>query len=211
MIDILDDIQLSASRRPGPVLLRWSLPRDDGRLVQVYISGRLHATAADPEQRQLWLHADRTRAARVELLSIEPRDAWADHSHRLSKLSPQPVTEAGVELDRLTEYPPDSRVVITLDGQDDGGHKLWAALDSRIGFGSLFGLGAAGRDDAFAPGFALGELGHGPFGHDGTRFHWRRDDLMPGTHTLAARIEDDEGHVVALFPEQTIEISATVQ
>src|SRR5689334_10227883 len=58
------------------------------RLVQVYIDGSLAAVTREPSHRELWLVCDRSRAHRIELLAVDPADAWTPQPHALQSWSP---------------------------------------------------------------------------------------------------------------------------
>jgi len=210
IVEQLDGVLVRPSQPDDTTLalLTWRQPAGDTRLAQVYLDGRLHDVATRPDQRQMWLHVNRSRSHRIELLVVDPADAWSDFSKELTTWDPPFVTAVQQVLVRDESLPVDSRVIVTLDGVDDDGAWLWGPGDSRGGFGGLFGVGPFGYDAATGPGFGLGAFGAGPLLADGRAWVWRRDDLPAGEHTLEMRIEDRHGHIVATHPQQTFTIDA---
>jgi hypothetical protein len=194
--------------RAAMALLTWSMPPGDERFVQVYVNGALYDATIDPAQREIWLHLDRLKTARVELLAVEPADVRRDFSSDLAAWEPPFVTRAQLTIVRDESWPIDSRVIVSIDGVDGPGSALWGPNDSRGGFGGLFGIGPFGYDTATSPGHGLGEFGLGPFGSDGAAWRWSRDDLTPGQHTLNLRIEDAAGRTIAVMDQRTITIDA---
>lgn len=209
-INTIDDVMLRPTEpdRATLALLSWSMPPGDDHLVQVYLDGSLYDVSTDPTQRQMWLHLDRLATARLELLAVNPADAWRDCSDELKAWSPPFVTRGELAIVRDETWPIDSRVIVSIDGVDDAGAPLWGASDPRGGFGGLFGIGPFGYDTATSPGHGLGEFGFGPFGADGAAWRWSRDDLPPGLHTLGLRIEDAAGRTIAVMNQQVITIDA---
>lgn len=177
-------------------LLSWVAAQQGDRLVQVYVDDVLTDISVDSSQREMWLHLDRTRTVRVELLAVDPADALTDHAADLHGWSPRFVQQASLAAVRDEALPIDTRAVVTVDGADDHGHPLWRSADYRSGFGALFGVGEFGRDSATGPGFGLGGFGAGPFGADGHAWRWQRDDLAPGSHSLEIRLDDSTGRAV---------------
>lgn len=208
--DMIDGVLLRPTEpdRAQMALLTWSMPPGAGRLVQVYVDGALYDTTIDPAQREMWLHLDRSRTARVELLAVESAEVWRDFSSDLATWEPPFVTRAELAIVREESWPIDSRVIVRLDGVDGPGSALWGPDDSRGGFGGLFGIGPFGYDTATSPGHGLGEFGLGPFGSGGAAWRWSRDDLPPGEHTLDLRIEDAAGRTIAVMDPRMITIDA---
>ncbi|MBI1373910.1 MAG: hypothetical protein GC159_14400 [Phycisphaera sp.] len=180
-----------------------------GRVVQIYVDGHLYDAVTDATQRETWLHLDRERDTRVELLAVDASEAWRDRAADLATWSPAFVTEATLRIARDETLPIDTRVIVSVDGEDDARHPLWGAGDARVGFGGLFGDGGFGWDMATGLGHGVGAFGHGLFGADGEPWVWTRDDLPSGEHTIDLRLEDDTGRVIgALDAAQTITIDA---
>lgn len=176
--------------------LVWRAPQQGDRLVQVYVDGALYDVSVTAEQREMWLHLETGRAHRIELLAVPAEEAWNDHGAELSGWLPSFTSTAELALLRDEALDIDGRVVVTVDGRLDCRDRMWCGGDWRGGFGALFGEGRFGHDDATAPGFALGELGAGAFGSDGSAWRWRRDGLPAGAHTIEVAVEDAAGRVI---------------
>lgn len=184
----------------GTCLLSWQMNASAGYRVQVYINGRLHDTAVDAQQRQMWLHLDRSIENRVALLAVDPADRWTDHSDQLS-IDPPANSLAEFALHRDLALPVDAEVELSVDGQATHRGPLWSALDTRGGFGGVFGHGEFGHDDLTGPGLGLGEFGAGPFGSDGAAWRWSTGRLTAGDHTIGVSVLDDAGRTVGEFDE----------
>ncbi len=195
---IFDRVLLRPSDRdvPGRALLTWQATGQGERLVQVYVNDRLYDVTTAPAQRRMWLHLDRQTDVRIELLAVPPAAAWVDHGGELRSWIPRFVTAAVLVMTRDERLPIDSRAIVTVDGQAEPAIALWAAGDSRAGFGALHGMGEFGRDRATAPGEGLGEFGAAPHGGDGSAWRWRREDLPAGEHELAVQVTDGTGAIV---------------
>ncbi len=197
------DIFESALLRPADgqaARLTWRAPRQGGRLVQVYVNGRLHEATVDPRQRELWLHPASDTPAFIELLAVDPADAWTDFHDALDGWSPMFVSAAALAVLRDESLPPDAMMVVTVDGVEQDRGPLWSPADGRIGFGGLFGMGGFGWDDAAAPGFALGEFGLGRLGFDGIAWRWWHDRLAEGEHEVRVTVVDRSDRVLATLP-----------
>lgn len=190
--------------RPGPALLSWRVGDLDGRAVQVYVNDRLYDVVFDEQQRELWLHLERRGETWVELLAVDVREAWADRSERLAGWSPRFVGGADLTMVRDEAWPVESRVVVSVDGEDHSPQRLWRAWESRGGFGGLFGRGGFGYDLATGSGIGLGEFGLGAFGADGNAWRWEGGELSEGTHEVGIGVEDPTGEIVAELAEAEV-------
>ena len=179
---------------PHAVHLWWRLIGGDtgGRVVQVYVDGELHDAAGDatgePTQREVWLWLDRSAPRQIELLAVDPREAWRPRPELLRGVSPRTRPRAEVRLVRHESLPVEARVEVWVGGERVHDSPLWDAGAHRGGFGALFGLGGFGTDAATGPGLGEGQLGLGPLGADGEAWTWRSDVLPPGEHEVELRL-----------------------
>lgn len=167
------------------------------RLVQVYVDGELADVTAEPTQREMWLLIDRAQGRRIELLAVDPAEAWRAQPESLVSWQPSVRSAAALALVRDEALPVDARVGVSVDGVLVDEAVLWAGQDHRGGFGALFGEGGFGIDAATGPGLGNGELGMGALGADGSAWRWRRDDLAIGTHALTVTAHDAGGQEAA--------------
>jgi len=184
---------------PGLCLLTWRTTAEEfaGRATQVYVDGVLHDVVTDPRQREMWLHLDRLTPTRVELLAVDESRMWRDHADALDAWSPGFTTTASVAIERDESWPFDSRVVVTVDGEDEPSRPLWSPRDARGGFGGMFGDGGFGWDMSTSVGHGVGLFGRGRFGAGGTAWRWSHDALPDGEHEIDLRIETADGATIA--------------
>ncbi|MAE62301.1 MAG: hypothetical protein CMJ49_13210 [Planctomycetaceae bacterium] len=200
--DIFDQVLLRAAVAAldddgsAMALLSWVAPDQGDRLVQVYVNDVLADVSVDASQREMWLHLDRARPVRVELLAVDPQAALNDHATDLHGWSPRFTQRAALAITRDETLPVESVAIVSVDDAEDFGHRLWRDTDYRSGFGALFGIGEFARDGATGPGLGRGEFGVGQFGADGCAWRWQRGDLSPGAHTIDLRMESPEGREV---------------
>lgn len=191
----------AAPAAAGLALLHWQSDDPAGRLVQVYLNGELCEVTDRTDERELWLHLDRSIANRVELIAVDPAERWLDYRDRLSAFDPRPTTTASLALRRDEALPIDTIVTVEVDGHCADRRPMWGAMDSRGGFGGLFGVGEFGRDEPAGPGIGLGAFGVGSFGADGRAWRWRDDRLPAGAHEIHATARDATGRVLATMTE----------
>ncbi len=180
----------------GLAHLMWRAPEQGDRLVQVYLDGVLYDVSHTIEQREMWLHVEPGRPRRIELMAVPVDRPWSDHRENLGGWSPGFVSTAELVLLRDESLDVDSRVSVRVDGQSGLGERLWRGDEARAGFGAQFGDGRFGHDDVSAPGFSQGEFGYGSFGNDATAWHWRREGLSAGEHTVDATVLDRAGRTI---------------
>ncbi len=207
--DIFTHVLLRAAiDHSNHALLSWRSHGQGNRLVQVYVDGQRYDVTTRASQQHMWLHVDRTRSVRVELLAVDRQEAWRDHRMLLKGWSPAICSHASLAMARDERLPIDSRVIVKVDDQDEPAMALWTDADARAGFGGLHGLGEFGRDHATAPGLGIGEFGFGPIGYGGSAWQWERDDLAAGEHELSVRVFDAVD-IVAAELEQTRQVTIT--
>lgn len=197
----------AAGEHPSLVHLWWHAPDQGDRLVQVYVDGLLVFTTADPAQREMWLTCDRSVAHRIELLAVSIHDTDAihqSHPHLLMSWSPRPSTEIDVRLLRDESLAVDTRVTVRLNDLPVAESLMWGPHDHRAGFGSLFGEGSFGHDDATGPGLGAGGLGQGALGSDGGALGWRIENLPAGENTIHLAATNAAGFAVALPVSRTV-------
>jgi len=173
---------------------------------QVYLNGQFAGATVDPDQRQLVVHAPASflSAVRVEVIAVEPRDAYADFSGELG----QPPSDSGrvrLVLLRSQELPIGATANVYFDhgtGQIDYASALngspipvWPCLQDKAGFGTAqFGIGDFGHDSAASLGFGRGVFGHGQFGLDADAIKWVSPPLPLGTYRFGVKITDSSGN-----------------
>lgn len=193
---------------PRLVHLTWRAASLAGLAVQVYLDGSLVALCTDPLQREVWLTCDRAVPHRIELLALPLSDVEAlhrEHPRSLTSWVPSASTEIAARVLRDESLPVDARLMLSLNGSPLADAAMWGAMDSRAGFGALFGEGGFGFDDATAPGLACGELGLAPLGFDGEPLGWRIEQLPPGESVVELSATDARGHPVALPVQRTVQ------
>jgi hypothetical protein len=183
------------------LLLQWQAPDQGERLVQVYVNRRLYDVSPDPTCRWLWLNLAGYGFAEVQLLAVDPTQAWTNLAAVLQPVTPPTGASVVVSLPRDQSWPADSWVEVQLDGQALGGGPLWDSGDSRGGFGVLFGEGLFGFDDQPGAGFGLLAWGQGAFGTDQPDWAWHADQLPGGSHELQLRITDTPGRLVGTLQD----------
>jgi len=186
----------------GLVHLWWLAPRQGARLVQVYVDGQLNTVTSDPAQRELWLVCDPSQPHQIELLAVPADDAegiWRSQPERLRGCQPPVRRCASLTLLRDERLPPDTIIVVSVDGKEVERAALWPASAHRGGFGALWGLGEFGRDALTGPGLGSpgSQLGMGALGADGTAWRWVSGALPVGTHSVSVRALDANGQGVA--------------
>lgn len=192
---------------PRLVHLWWRADSLAGHAVQVYLDGTLVATCTDTAQREMWLTCDRSVPHRIELLALPLSNVEAlhrEHPRSLTTWNPTASTEITARVLRDESLPVDTRLTLSLNGSPIAEAAMWGAMDSRAGFGALFGEGSFGFDDATAPGLACGELGLAPLGFDGEPIGWRVERLPPGESVIELSATDGRGVPVALPVQHTV-------
>lgn len=202
----------SAGVDPWLIHIWWRAPQQGSRLVQIYLDGVLTDVTIDPQQREAWIFADRSRPHRVELLAISADDVesiWQARRDLLQTWTPAVRSSATVRTLRDSAWPVDGSMRVAIDGEQIDAVPLWPGTQSRIGFGSLFGLGEFGLDNATAPGLGArdAQLGWGPLGSDATAWPWSADELAPGSHTLSLQPVRADGQPFALSQTLSVQIS----
>ena len=173
---------------------------------QVYMNGQFAGATVDPDQRQLVVHAPASllSAVRVEVIAVEPEDAYADFSHELGQ-SPSDSGSVRLILLRNQDLPIGATANIYFDhgtGQIDYASALngspismWPCLQDKAGFGTAqFGAGDFGYDSAAALGFGRGAFGRGQFGLDVDAIKWVSPPLPVGTYRFGVKITDSWGN-----------------
>lgn len=175
---------------PRLAWLTWATEGlNDADALQVVVDDELH-DVVDPHRPGIWIRLSRPHP-RVELRLVDAANGW--ESTGSTHFTPH------VTIHRDPALPLDTRLRInTDDGQTLLDHSLWDATIPRVGFGSLFGQGHFGFDDAPAPGLGEAALGFGPLGFDQPPLTFRPsvDALLAGTHRLS--IETDHTQTAAM-------------
>lgn len=181
----------------------------EGRLYQVYLNGRLAGITVDAQQRQMVVQAPSSfeAAVRVEVVSVEPREAHVDFS---AQIDPPSNLSARVKLVflRSQDLPVGATLNVYFDGgtgQIDYGQALnespitvWPCPQDKAGFGlSRFGEGDFGWDSAAAIGFGKGCFGYGQFGLDADAIEWISPPLAEGTYRFGVKAIDPAGNMSA--------------
>lgn len=182
------------------LLLQWQAPDQGGRLVQVYVNRRLYDVSPDATCRALWLNLAGYSTAQIQLLAVDPTQAWLDLASQLPPSDPPVGAEVSVAFARDESWPADGWVDVQLDGASVGGGPLWGSGDSRGGFGVLFGEGLFGFDDRPGAGFGLMPWGEGAFGTDQPTWTWHGTELPAGSHELQLHITDPAGRLIGSLP-----------
>ena len=191
-------------------LLSWRGDVPDGHVVQVYVNGALHdVVRVEPgDASECWLHVAEGAGGvmRVELAAVEASRAWEDLSHALRGERAM-AWDAALAVVRDEALPVDSRVVVEVESEPVAERRLWDALDSRSGFGGLFGFDVFGLGTATGLGYGLGGFGAGAFGSGGDAWRWQSSGLDAGEQALTLRVLDGAGGQVI----EPVEMSVAVE
>ena len=144
-MSLFEQVLLRGTTLTGELHLSWIASQQGERLVRVYVNDELYDVSIDSAQREMWLYADLVRLVRVELVMVEVKDAWTDIVEQLGGWTPAINESAEMAMVRDEAMPIDARVVVSVDGVDKAEGRLWSAMDSRSGFGGLFGEGEFGQ------------------------------------------------------------------
>jgi hypothetical protein len=176
-----------------------------GMLHQVYLNGRFAGVTIDPEQRKLVVQLPTSfqSAVRIEVVAVEPKDAYADFT---AELDPPPASgRVRLGVLRSQTLPLGGTVDLYHDnggGQIDYGTPrnvspvpIWPCSQDKAGFGmAWFGECDFGYDAAACVGFGRGSFADGPFGMDADTVEWISPPLPLGRYRFGVKIRNSCGN-----------------
>lgn len=194
----------SSAAFSGAALITWR-SCNAGMLHQVYLNGWFAGVTIDVEQRQLVVQAPGSfqSALRVEVVAVEPKDAYVDLANELDP--PQAIGRVRLSVLRSQSLPPGAGIDVYFDngaGQIDYSKPLnaasipvWPCLQDKAGSGrAQFGTSDFGYDSAASVGFGKGSFGNGQFGMDADTVEWISPPLPLGKYRFGVKVRDACGN-----------------
>jgi hypothetical protein len=200
----------------GTALVTWRSTLE-GMLHQVYVDHRYAGTTLDLRQRHLVVHAPAsfTSAVHVEVVAVEPGDAYTDFASELADGAG--AARVNLRLLRCQTLPAGATANVYWDngtGTIDYSLPLnaapiaiWPAWQDKAGFGmARWGRGDFGYDAAASVGFGKGSFGNGQFGLDADVLEWTSPELPLGRYRFAVKIADPCGNESAPVETEPITV-----
>ena len=200
--------------------LRWTTPEAPNNITQIYINRELVAVSEWPLQNELFLYYEEKNDLKFEVIHLNSKKIehrYQNMKNYLNGWTQQYHKSRDYHLIRDEVFPAGTIIRLLNNESLVDRNELWRSTDHRGGFGSLFGEGLFGEDQATGIGLGRGQLGSGKLGVDGeslTLF----TKLKTGSNLLQAMATDGNNNtlgspieiedvLIREFPNPVINIS----
>lgn len=197
--DNIDQLRLWALRRP----LGWRLTfrsRNDGRMHQLYVNGRL-ADVTDTAAQRFFEVSAQTFPMELAVAAVAGEFRFEDHFSELPSGVAEPGWVYRPNVLRSVQHRPGDRLAVlhdaasgTMSDQAAVRREVWPAGIPHWGWGcGVLGRGGFGLDADLAPGFGGGLFGLGPMGVDVERMDLSLPLKNEGLHDVELCVMTAEG------------------